>query len=87
VEFILYNDQGYLLAPNPFRDFTRISIPNEEQEECQLSIYSINGMKVLEMSSTQDDFIIHRQDLGPGIHLFRIEKNGETFLTGKLLPY
>jgi hypothetical protein len=85
VEFRRYNDQGFLLAPNPFSDFTRLAFKNEEYEEHKLIISDMNGRIVQEMMTTGDEFIIRRIDLGTGVYIFRVQKTGEVIFSGRIV--
>lgn len=85
VEFKQYNDEGFLLAPNPFTDFTRLSFDNESGEEFRLLLTGMNGQIALEKTTHDQEFIIHEPDLSAGIYNFRVINNGKEYYSGQLI--
>jgi len=85
VEFRRYNDQGFLLAPNPFSDFTRLAFENDDDEEHELIISDMNGRIVLEMITTGDEFIIPGLNLNSGLYFFRVFNQDKVLYNGKLI--
>ena len=85
VEFRRYNDQGFLLAPNPFSDFTRLAFENDDDEVHELIISDMNGRIVQEMRTTGDEFIIRRIDLGTGVYSFSVQKTGKVIFSGRIV--
>lgn len=85
VEFIQYNDQGFLLAPNPFRDQTRLTFENKLGEEHTLVIIDIQGHIVSEMISSGNTFIIPRGNLRSGTFYFKVSRGGQAIFDGRLL--
>ena len=85
VEFRLYNDQGFLLAPNPFSDFTRLAFENDDDEVHELIISDMNGRIVLEMITTGDEFIIPVLNLNSGLYFFRVFNQDKVLYNGKLI--
>lgn len=87
VEFINYNEDGFILAPNPFNDFTIFRFENEKSEEYTIIILDLMGRNMLQKTTASDQFIISKQELGSGIFLYRLLKEGKLLSEGKLLPY
>lgn len=85
VELIRYNDQGFLLAPNPFSNFSRLAFINDEKEIYELIISDMQGRIVQEMSTTSNEFIIPRLDLKAGVYFFRIFSSAQLLHNGKLV--
>lgn len=85
VEISRYNEQGYLLAPNPFSDYSRLSFKNDDKEEYDLIIYDMQGKIVQKMITTGDEFIIPRLNLNSGLYFFRIFSRDQVLYNGKLL--
>lgn len=85
VEFIRYNEQGLLLAPNPFRDFTRLAFENPLKKEYQLIISDMHGEIVAEIITTDEDFILQRNNLSSGLYYFRILQSGKIEFKGKIV--
>lgn len=87
VEFRRYNDQGFLLAPNPFSDFTRLEFVNDDNEEHELLIIDMNGRIVQEMMTTGDEFLIRRENIVPGNYIFRLNTGGINTISGKIMAF
>ncbi len=68
--------------PNPFRDFTTIDLSLEESSKVRISIYAMDGREMLVIANETlgagvHQFVIHADDLKPGIYLYRLTgKNG-----------
>jgi hypothetical protein len=85
VEIKRYNDQGFLLAPNPFRDLATLSFTNETGEEFKLIITDMQGRVVEEKKTAGKDFTIKILGLPAGIYFFRIFQSDQVLYTGKLI--
>jgi hypothetical protein len=85
VEFVRFNDKGFLLAPNPFSDFTRLAFKNDKKEEYVMIINNMQGRIVQKMMTTGDEFIIRRIDLGTGVFSFRVQKTGKVIFSGRIV--
>ena len=85
VEFIRLNEQDYLLAPNPFSEFTRLVFENDEDEEYNLIISDMQGRIMQEMTTTGDEFIIPGLDWNSGLYFFRVFSQDKVLYNGKLL--
>lgn len=85
VEYIQYNQQGYLLAPNPFDESTRLKFDNPEKSEHNLMIAGVSGNLVIEMSTTGQEFIIQGDALSSGLYYFRVSNEVQTLFSGKIL--
>jgi hypothetical protein len=85
VEFRRYNDDGFLLAPNPFSDFTRLVFENKDGLEYKLLLYSVNGMLVKELTTSGDEFILSGTDLASGLYAYRLLKEEKNIFSGKLI--
>lgn len=85
VEFVRYNDRGFLLAPNPFRDQTRITFQNKFNEDHSLEIIDLKGSVVAELFSSGDSFHVPRGNLGPGAFYFRVSRSGQVLFDGRLV--
>jgi len=85
VEFVQYNDQGFLLAPNPFSDFAKLSFENKFNEEYTLFIIDPQGRVVFDAITTGSMFIIRRENLGAGVYYFRVSRQGKINFEGKFL--
>ncbi len=85
IEIFNYNEEGFLLAPNPFSDFTRLSFENETKEEYILRIFDTRGTTVLELITTDNIFMIQRPGLASGLYVFTVSRNDKFQFGGKML--
>ncbi len=87
VEISRYNEQGYLLAPNPFSDYSRLSFENEAGEEFRLIITDIQGRIYKEIMTEGAKFDIPGTDFSPGIYLFRVLNKDKLIFNGKFIIF
>ena len=85
VEFIRYNEDGLLLAPNPFSEYTRLAFENTLKKEYQLIVSEMQGKIVAEMVTTGKEFILHRNNMSSGLYYFYILQSGKIEFKGKLV--
>lgn len=85
VTFTRYNEQGFLLAPNPFSDFTRLAFDNNTGEEYTLIITDMQGRILEEMTTLKDQFIIQGKNFTSGVYFFQVSGMSRILYTGKLI--
>jgi hypothetical protein len=85
VEFTRFNEKGFLLAPNPFSDFTRLAFENKDSEEHKLVIIDMQGNIVEEMMTTGDEFLIQSLNKTAGVYIFQVMTAGQVIYQGKLI--
>lgn len=85
VEFIQYNDQGFLMAPNPFTDKARLAFENTTGEEHTLLLANALGKLISESRTTNSEFIIQRDGLSAGIYFYKVLKSGIVIYSGKII--
>ncbi len=72
--------------PNPFDEYTRFEIKGEALKELNLSVYDMMGREVLQQQSThQQHLIMKRNNLTPGVYVFRLMDEKQQLATGKLI--
>jgi len=72
--------------PNPFDKYTRFEVQGEAVKELQLNVYDMVGRRVLQQHSTHQQHItIKRNDLPPGVYVFRLIDEKQQLATGKLI--
>jgi hypothetical protein len=77
---------GYQVRPNPIIEQGRIYFDNDRSEEHGLTLFSVNGLAIKELTTRSDFFEINTSDLPAGLYIFRIENNqGADKAAGKLL--
>jgi hypothetical protein len=74
------------INPNPFDDYTIISIPGEINQPYTLEIIDINGVKVLSHSNIiSNKFILGRKSMKPGTYFYKIfSSDYKEYYSGKL---
>ncbi len=87
VEFIRFNEEGFILAPNPASDLVRLKFENMNDEEHTLMIFNTQGKKVLQRQTRGDEFIISQKNLGMGLFIYRVIKSDKMIFNGKLVAY
>lgn len=72
------------IYPNPMVNDSRIEFPNKNNESCRLIVIDASGrvVRIIE-NITDNNVLINREQLKPGIHIINIE--GEKMYKGKLL--
>jgi len=72
--------------PNPFDDYTIITIPEEIQQPYTLEIIDINGVKILHDSNIlSNKFILGRKSMKPGTYFYKFYScDYKYFYFGKL---
>jgi len=75
------------IKPNPFDNYTIISIPEEVKQPYTLEIIDINGIKIFQYSNIiSNKFILGRNKLRPGTYFYKLFTNDYKYLyTGKLI--
>lgn len=72
--------------PNPFDEYTRFEVEGETVKELHLSLYDMMGREVLQQQSThQQHLTIKRNNLTPGVYVFRLMDEKQQLATGKLV--
>lgn len=83
--FTQLNDQGFLLAPNPFKESIHIAFENQEESECQLMVYEMQGSLIYETSTTSQQFIMNGTHFTSGLYFFTVARQGEKLFSGKVI--
>lgn len=85
VTYIKYNEQGFLLAPNPFSESARLVFENKDGDEHWLQIIDMQGRTVQELETTGNEFIVQRLEMNSGIYFFRVSNGEQVIFKGKLI--
>lgn len=83
-EFIVLNDMGYSIQPNPMADKATIIFRNPIKEEFRFMVYDVSGKTVLDFTTTGDRVTVYRNELGSGVYVFALEGK-DVYLQGKLV--
>ncbi len=72
--------------PNPFDEYTRFEVQGEVVKELNLSVYDMMGREVFQQQSThQQHLTMKRNNLTPGVYVFRLMDEKQQLATGKLI--
>lgn len=85
VTFTRYNEQGFLLAPNPFSDHARLAFDNPLKKQYGLVVSDMSGKIIAEMSTTGHEFLLRRNNLSAGLYNFRVMESGIMVFDGKIV--
>jgi hypothetical protein len=83
-EYIVLNDQGYSIQPNPMADRTRIIFRNPMEEEFRFLLYDMSGKSVMDFTTYEDRITLYRQEFNSGVYVFILESKGST-IQGKFI--
>ena len=75
------------IHPNPFDNYTIITIPGEVNQPYTLEITNVDGIKIFRYSNIlSNKFILGRNKLKPGTYFYKLFSSDYKFLyTGKLV--
>lgn len=77
---------GFQVRPSPARDNTIIYFDNPQQEEFELVLFNLSGLKVKTKHTISNSFELNVSDLNKGLYFFTIGKNYDEQKTiGKLM--
>lgn len=71
--------------PNPFQFTTTLEIENTAYQELQLSVFDAMGRSVYQAHTTDNSFVLSRENLSEGIYFYRLEGDNELIHTGKII--
>lgn len=83
-EFIVLNNMGYSLQPNPMGEKTTIIFQNPQEEQIRFFLYDMNGKTVMDFTTTRDRITLYRNKLGSGVYVFELDGK-DVYLQGKLV--
>lgn len=71
--------------PNPFSEFSTITVDGWNGEPLLLELYDLNGKQVQQLQSPSNLFTVHRNQIPSGLYMFRVYSGQQTIGTGKLI--
>jgi len=71
--------------PNPFNKYTTFKIEGKRSNELYLSLYDMMGRQILQQHTHQQHITLHKNNLPPGIYVFRLRDEKQQLATGKLI--
>ncbi len=79
------NENEIKISPNPFSDHTYFSFPPYVYNHNNLFFYSIMGQEVYKIRVDQDYVKILRNQLAPGVYIYKIESMQGNLKIGKVI--
>lgn len=77
--------QSIQIIPNPFKDYTHITVPEQLERPYSFTLYDLQGKKVQVINDIQaNSFRLQNDGLAPGLYFYKI-LSGSSQLSGKLL--
>ena len=78
--------QTITVYPNPFKGYVNIIINEASQfENCQLRIYNIFGIELMNTTVTKQLTTLETSTLTSGVYFYKVYNNGQTIQSGKLI--
>jgi hypothetical protein len=72
--------------PNPFHDYTIMSLPSVKQNTFEITIYNVLGKTVRSIKNiSSGNFILMRNELPAGTYFYKISTGGTEIKSGKLI--
>jgi len=72
--------------PNPFDEYARFEVQGETVKELHLNVYDMMGREVLQQKAQHQQHItMKRNNLTPGVYVFRLMDEKQQLATGKLI--
>lgn len=72
--------------PNPFKDYTTIEIQGASYNQIHLELIDVTGRIVKTLQAqAQQQLILHRENLSPGVYFYRLNANDQQLYTGKIV--
>jgi len=85
VDFIILNNEGYSLQPNPVTSTSKLLYENPDNEDARICIFDSRGRQVMEYITREDHIYIDRNLLDSGNYIFKILINNSSRTVGKLV--
>jgi hypothetical protein len=83
-EFIVLNDLGYSIQPNPMSQMTTIIFRNPAEEEFRFLLFDMNGKSVMDFITYEDRITLYREEFNSGVYVFKLESEA-TKIRGKIV--
>ncbi len=85
VDFIILNDEGYSLQPNPVTSTSKLLFDNPDGADARLYIYDSTGRQVMEYITNESHIYIDGNFFVSGFYAFRIIIGGSLKSVGKFI--
>lgn len=85
IEFLVLNDEGYSIQPNPVKGRSRLLFDNPENVETTLLVSDMSGRMVWQSETSNNYFFIDSNILGSGMFVFTLKNDNSGYTKGKIL--
>lgn len=72
-------NEKFSLYPNPAKDYTMLKVKDEQNQNINITVYSISGKKVAQMQGDEKEFYIHTGDLAKGMYFISVNSNSANY--------
>lgn len=72
------------ITPNPFRDQAVLTVEGKQLSQGRVSLYDLHGRLLQTSEMTNNQTVLHRGTLPPGVYFFQITENGVGVGSGKI---
>jgi len=85
VDFIILNESGYSIQPNPVTSRSKLVFENPENEEIEFCLIDARGRMVMNEFTTSNHVWIDRNMTRSGSYVFKLRKDQKLLNKGKLV--
>lgn len=80
------HNKSAVAFPNPFNNYTTISVHNAEKSKISFCLFDQYGKKIKQIKKVRNNNIkIYRENLPQGVYFYKIYSNKKTISSGKLI--
>jgi hypothetical protein len=85
IEYIILNDEGYSIQPNPVASRSKIVFDNPDGEKIEFCLIDTQGKMVMNMFTTSNHVWIDRQGIPGGMYVFKLRNEQQVLTKGKIV--
>jgi hypothetical protein len=74
-----------LVSPNPFNNFTNISVKGADESAIEIMVMDVAGRKVLNQISESNLIQLQTSNLARGLYLYELKQHNKTIAKGKMI--
>lgn len=85
IDFIILNEDGYSLQPNPVSTRSKLVFENPDNNEVEFCLIDIQGRMAMNMFTTSNQFWIDASMIQSGTYIFKLMTEQKLLTKGKLV--
>lgn len=85
IEYLVLNDEGFSVQPNPVKGRSRLLFNNPDNVETTLLVADMSGKIVWQSETSNNYFFIDSNFLGSGMYMFTLKNDNSGYTKGKIL--